>query len=354
VTSAVRRDQEFRALLELSAALGANPLRTQAAGGNTSIKRDGVMWIKASGAWLAEAMQRDMMTPVLLSPLLEAISSGDPRAENGAAFVDAAQNSSGLRPSIETSVHAVLPHAIVVHIHCVDTIALAVRVDAEAAIASRFAHLRRDEWAFIPYVKPGLSLAKAIGPRLTARTNILVLGNHGLVIGAETVAEASHRTAQVCSAFAADTEEAAAPDLAQLSEVISKSDYRLPRYSEAHATALDPKRLSLARRGTLYPDHAVFLGSGIIESAVVGGQLEIPADLDRIAPMLVIPGLGVVLHRSCPRGVDELARCLADVTGRIRKDTEVRILSSAEERELVNWEAEKYRRALNTAADKAT
>ena len=49
-------DSELHALRELSAALGADPLRTQGAGGNTSIKRDGVMWIKASGTWLADAL----------------------------------------------------------------------------------------------------------------------------------------------------------------------------------------------------------------------------------------------------------------------------------------------------------
>jgi rhamnose utilization protein RhaD (predicted bifunctional aldolase and dehydrogenase) len=242
----------------------------------------------------------------------------------------------------------------VIHIHCVDTIALAVRADAEAAIAARLSHLQRDEWAFIPYVKPGLSLAKAIGQRLTARTNILVLGNHGLVIGAATVAEAAHRTAQICKAFATEAADAKKPDLARLSQAISAMDYRLPHYIEAHATALDPKRLSVARRGTLYPDHVVFLGSGIVESEMIGGRPQTPTDLDRPAPMLVLPGLGVVLHRSTPRGVDEMARCLADVTGRISENAELRVLSAAEERELVNWEAEKYRRALNTPADKAT
>src|SRR5581483_8603936 len=102
MTSAIGKDAEYRALLRPSAALGANPLRTQAAGGNTSIKRDAVMWIKASGAWLADALQRDLMTPIRLAPLLEAIESGDPRAENAAAFIDDRRGASSLRPSIET------------------------------------------------------------------------------------------------------------------------------------------------------------------------------------------------------------------------------------------------------------
>src|SRR6185437_16857176 len=78
---------EFHALRELSAALGADPLRTQGAGGNTSIKRDGVMWIKASGTWLADALSQDIMTPVRLDLLGEAIADGDPRAAAAVDFV---------------------------------------------------------------------------------------------------------------------------------------------------------------------------------------------------------------------------------------------------------------------------
>ncbi len=45
----------FTAFRALSARLGQDPLRVQGAGGNTSIKSDGVMWIKASGTELADA-----------------------------------------------------------------------------------------------------------------------------------------------------------------------------------------------------------------------------------------------------------------------------------------------------------
>ena len=348
MTSAVGKDAEFRALLQLSAALGANPLRTQAAGGNTSIKRNGVMWIKASGAWLADALQRDIMTPIRLAPLLEAMEAGDARAENAVAFIDGARGASDLRPSIETSVHAALPQAVVVHIHCVDTIALAVRADAEAAIAARLPDLRKGEWIFIPYVKPGLPLARAIRSRLTEKTQVIVLGNHGLVVAAETVAEAAVRTERICRAFAAIPKAAPAPNLDRLASFAEGGDYRLPHDSAAHATATDPRRLAWARLGSLYPDHVVFLGPGIVEGTIVGGRLRAPA-LDLPAPMLVLPGLGVALDRGAPKGTDEMARCLAEVTGRIVDGAPVVPLAPAQETELVNWEAEKYRRSLNAA-----
>ncbi len=148
---------ELRALRELSAALGRDPLRTQGAGGNTSIKHDGVMWIKASGTWLAEALAQNIMTPVRLDPLRKAIADGDPRAATAVDFVDPRLNTSGLRPSIETSVHAVIPAPVVVHIHCVNTIALAVRSDGEALIRKRLSPYADLVNAFVPYRKPGLN-----------------------------------------------------------------------------------------------------------------------------------------------------------------------------------------------------
>src|SRR5207342_3529891 len=114
-----RSDPEFRALLALSARLGRDPLRTQAAGGNTSLKRRGTLWIKASGTWLAEAEDRDIMLPVRLEPFLAALGAGNAVAERAIDFVVAEDNPGGLRPSVETSVHAVIHHPVVVHIHCV-------------------------------------------------------------------------------------------------------------------------------------------------------------------------------------------------------------------------------------------
>ena len=49
MTLASNDDGELLALRELSAALGADPLRTQGAGGNISIKRDGSCGSKRRG-----------------------------------------------------------------------------------------------------------------------------------------------------------------------------------------------------------------------------------------------------------------------------------------------------------------
>ena len=57
-------------LAAFSARLGRDPEQVQAAGGNTSLKADGLLWVKASGLWLADALDRDLFVPVALAPVL--------------------------------------------------------------------------------------------------------------------------------------------------------------------------------------------------------------------------------------------------------------------------------------------
>jgi rhamnose utilization protein RhaD (predicted bifunctional aldolase and dehydrogenase) len=104
----------------------------------------------------------------------------------------------------------------------------------------------------------------------------------------------------------------------------------------------------VARRGSLYPDHVVFLGPGIIAAEAS----ETAADAARRAgrpdaPLVVIPGKGVLLHEAATSGARALVRCLADVTCRIASDDVVDPLTSAEEDQLLNWDAEKYRQSLD-------
>lgn len=345
MTSKPARNDELQALRELSAALGADPLRTQGAGGNTSIKRDGTLWIKASGTWLQDALAQEIMTPVRLDPLLAAIASGDPRASTAVDFVDSALNPRGLRPSIETSVHAIIPAPVVVHIHCVHTIALAVRRDGEAAARERLRGLRGVVGAFAPYRKPGLPLAYAIREQLTDGANLFVLANHGLVVAGDTVDDVADRVALVCGAFAAPARTAPQADIPRLASLIEGADYRLPQDPRAHGVALDPTSLAIASRGSLYPDHVVFLGPGLAMGTLAGGRLEAPRSPSPL-PMLALPGVGILLHRSASKNAEAMALCLAEVAARIPEEAPIRALTAVEERELMNWEAETYRQSL--------
>jgi len=88
------------------------------------------------------------------------------------------------RASIETAMHAVLPHRVVLHVHSVNTIVWAVRQDARVQLEHQLDGLR---WQWIPYVPSGLPLAREIERVSSAplTPTSLVLGNHGLVIGGD-------------------------------------------------------------------------------------------------------------------------------------------------------------------------
>ncbi len=342
------KSTEFEALIDLSARLGANPAWVQGAGGNTSIKEDHTLWIKASGLWLMNARHQEIMVPVALDALLDALERGDPLAEKAQHFVREALNPLGLRPSIETTVHALMPQKIVVHVHCVDTIALAVAAQAESLVRDRLAGFRH---AFIPYARPGLPLARAIAARLNHDTDVLVLGNHGLVVAADRVADAEQLLEQVTNALRTNPRPAPDPDLAGLERLALDSGYQLPSDPALHDIGTDPSSCRCAAEGSLYPDHVIFLGSGILIALPGETAWEVEKSVrppgQTACPLLVFPGKGVLVARNASAGALAMARCLADVTSRIPSGTRLRALTDHEHAELLGWDAEKYRQALN-------
>jgi rhamnose utilization protein RhaD (predicted bifunctional aldolase and dehydrogenase) len=87
---------ELTSLRELSARIGSDPLLTQASTGNSSIKLEGVLWIKASGKWMADAIHEDILIPLDLAEVRERVKQ----------TIDPAERYT--RASIETAMHAVL------------------------------------------------------------------------------------------------------------------------------------------------------------------------------------------------------------------------------------------------------
>ncbi len=67
---------ELQPLLELTQRVGSDPLLTQASTGNSSAKLDGVLWIKASGRWMADALRNDILIPLDLAEVTECLRRG--------------------------------------------------------------------------------------------------------------------------------------------------------------------------------------------------------------------------------------------------------------------------------------
>ena len=337
------RPPALRELADLSASLGRDPEQVQAAGGNTSVKLDGVLWVKASGLWLADALDRDVFVPVRLRPVLDAIAADLPDPVGPAVI--AGLNPEALRPSIETTLHALLPHAVVVHTHSVRTIALAIRHDAEERLAERLDGLA---WTFVPYCHPGLPLTRAVAARLReGPADVLVLGNHGLVVGADLVGGAADLLAEVERRLDAPTATAPAADVAAIAASAAALGLRPVKHARAHGVATDPGRLERAVRGSLYPDHVIFLGPAV--AAITADPAAVAAATARGCKLLALPGRGVMLAPGTGQSADELALCLALVLERVPADARLRYLGPEQEAALLDWDAEKYRQELAKA-----
>ncbi|WP_420961561.1 class II aldolase/adducin family protein [Brucella sp. IR073] len=350
----VRRPEDFERFIALSRRIGGDILKTQGAGGNTSIKADGVMWVKASGTWLSQAGSSEIMVPVEVAPLVEALRAGDPRAEKSTDFVVEAMNASGLRPSIETSFHAALQHRIVAHYHCVNTIAHAVRKDREAVLQGRMAALPHLSCAMIPYRRPGVPLAREIERVADERPDILILFNHGIIVCGDTVEEVEERIGEVTAALAIEPRQGSTPDLAALNALTEDTGFRPAADPVSHRAALDIASVRMAAGGSLYPDHVIFLGTkiGLLgEGQTVGDLVKTFEQKGEPTPkMLIVPGKGVLLSKVLTAGGEVMARCLADVVTRIPEEANIAYITEADEYELTNWEAEQYRQALDRRA----
>ena len=334
----MNRPPLLRQLSDLSARLGKDSSLVQGAGGNTSIKQGQTLWIKASGKWLSAAEDEDVFIGLDLAGVRARIAAG--RGDDLAGTIIGAP--SQMRPSIETTLHALLPHAVVLHVHSVRTIALAVLRDAQIVFGERLAGLR---WTFVPYHRPGLPLTAAVQSRLDHDSiDVLVLGNHGLVVGGANCREAEALLNEVERRLEGPLRHRVLPDLEGLRRLGAEINYRLPRYDEAHNLAGHPGATAIVAAGSLYPDHVVFLGPAVAVLERYGGALKFSRPGAAVA---VVPGQGTLVRNDLSAGAEEMVRALGRVIARIPDGADVLYLSKTEEDELFAWEAEKYRRSFS-------
>lgn len=199
-----------------SRAIGAHPELVLHGGGNSSMKdsvRDitgaqlDVIYVKGSG-WDMRTIEPAGFAPMRidrLRQLLEVDSISDPEMVNElrCALVDAAAPD----PSIESLLHALLPHRAVLHSHADAIITLTNQPDPSAHVLELFG----DTVVVIPYVMPGFDLAKACAaawPQSAhAGTVGMVLLNHGLFTFGDTMEEAYLRHIQLITAAEKRIEE---------------------------------------------------------------------------------------------------------------------------------------------------
>jgi rhamnose utilization protein RhaD (predicted bifunctional aldolase and dehydrogenase) len=331
---------ELTPLRELSARIGSDPLLTQASTGNSSIKLEGVLWIKASGKWMADAIHGDILIPLDLAEVKEWVKQEIDPAERYA------------RASIETAMHAVLPHRVVLHVHCVNTLAWAVRQDAPVQLEHQLDGLR---WQWISYVPSGLPLAREIEKVLSASadTDVLVLGNHGLVIGGDDCGAVEDLLFQVEQRLAICPRQADRTDYASLAEIADGSSWDLPDDDEVHALGTDAISRAVLSGGLLYPCQSILSNSstsGLFCSVPCPGHRDQWESRYGTRPFLIIEGCGVIVRRTMTSAQHAMMSGLAQVIRRISSSAPLRYLTEEEVRNSFSMIASRYRELDNATA----
>lgn len=330
------------AIEQFSAAIGADPLLVQGAGGNISWKEGATLWVKASGTWLAEASQKDIFVPVDLAHLQNALASGDFSA--GPRPV----GPSALRPSIETLLHALMRHPVVAHLHAVDILAHLVRADFPHTIAKTLADAGIS-WVGVPYCKPGADLARAVAEGLVRvpGADVVMLQNHGVVIGGRDVAELRETLGRLTGLLQSPGSVAAPPPDIVISGRLAEHYAPVPD-AAIHQLAVIPALFGrLEKDWALYPDHVVFLGARPVCVRCEADFLEAFPDPAQWPEILFLEGRGVLAKKGLGLATLVQLRCYYDVLVRVDSAVPLNVLVTAQIAELLNWDAEKYRMSIS-------
>ena len=181
-------------LVSISQRYGKDPEYVLLGGGNTSLKKDGILYVKASGHALSDIQAGGFAALDLeaLDQIWKRKYPDDDDQREAAVLEDLmacrlAEETK--RPSVEALLHAILPFRYVVHLHPALVNGLTCSQEGEAATARLFPHA-----LWIELVKPGFILAKTVRDRLGSHAkrtgsdaSVIFLENHGVFVGAETV-----------------------------------------------------------------------------------------------------------------------------------------------------------------------
>ncbi len=278
-------------LVSHSAKIGSNLDLVQGAGGNTSYKRGSVIWVKASGKRLKDALQQPIFAHLDVGNLSinEIVNS-----EN---FDNFCLNS--LIPSIETNFHLLIKNSFVTHLHSLSSIALGV---------SNFdnkSFFKNHEIIEIPYFRPGSQLAKSIYEASPFKKNTLLLRNHGVIFSGES--------------------------LDVIEDKIESFETNVQKHIGELAKCENcPGWIEILVSGVLTPDEAVFLGKKpFIESEAVVDQ---SIAINRVGDLIF------------PEGFSEdrinMANFYVRVAKMISNKTHISYLADSEVEFLLGWDKE--------------
>lgn len=358
-------------LIRLSNHYGSQVEHARAGGGNASVKHDGVLHIKPSGTTLAGLRAEDLV-PLRVDVLLEALAS-DAVVEGDQ--VTAAANAArvgepdGRRPSVEILFHALLPEALVLHLHPLVANAVTCNRHGRRLAQQMFG----DDVVWVDYIDPGVPLARGIDAarrehaQRTGRPApaTILLGNHGIIVAGDSSDEVSsridHLTSTIRAAIDAAPESRRPP--AELVVDVDALAAALHDATGATGVAISSDEFTRSNavvaagpvcHGPLIPDQVVYAGSLPVHlpddpAGVATAVEQFHTRHDRLPVTAVVPGQAAFAVGDSSRAARNALDTFLDAL-RVARDAdrigEVRVMDELERHFIENWEAESYRRQV--------
>lgn len=193
---------QLKTLVEISRKYGSDASFVIAGGGNTSMKTEGRLFIKASGHSLASInpdgfveMDRAQLDALLNHPLPVDVLERE-KVFLAKAMAARIHPDRGQRPSVELLLHHLIPGRFVVHTH--PTLVNMITCCKAGAALTR--EIFGDDVIWVPYVDPGFVLAKTLRQILAEHGReplVIFMQNHGLLVSGDSAQQVDKRTKEI-------------------------------------------------------------------------------------------------------------------------------------------------------------
>lgn len=319
--------------------IGKNPLLVQGPGGNASWKDGDTLWIKASGTWLANAQKEEIFIPVDLSIIRDSVS------KNNFNIIPVPANGSySHKPSIETIFHAVISHPVIIHLHPVCVLKEVVFSDYKSRLMKKLPD--NIDWVGVDYYKPGGELARAIYDFVEKDPSMQVffLQNHGIIVGGSSIDEINNIFTIIFRALSSEPRPLLPVRFDEDDRISINDSYRMVPDEGIQQLALDSVLFDrLASDWALYPDHVVFLGA--VPKCIHKSDIDLSSDIEieQGSELIFIHDIGVFAHSSISSLKLMQLRLYYEILSRLPTYECPNVLNESQIRELLNWDAEKYR-----------
>ncbi|MBQ3079807.1 MAG: class II aldolase [Clostridia bacterium] len=342
-------------LIYFSRLYGANQDLVTCGGGNTSMKEDGVMYVKGSGTALKDAVTETfvgMNHTKLMNMLDDVYPEGD--VEREAKFLKDVTDAKlpgeeSKRPSVEALLHALFPQKFVLHLHPSLVNGLTCSVNGEAECARLFG----DSVVWVPECKPGYVLARKMKDIFDAsekKIKTVLLENHGVFFAADTVEGLATSLNGMMNALTSQVKdfpdvESQAEDPGYGEKIKAVSGKQFVRFNASPAALKFAESVSAAKpiMKPFNPDQIVYCGPKVQFANCENCLNEITANV------IIMKGVGIYAIGDTEKNANN---CMTLVKDAMKVATYAKAFGGEKPMNeelvnfIVNWEVESYRKSV--------